>query len=162
MKNTKLPPGWKWMSVESLCVEGAPVRYGILQPGPDVPGGVLYLRPTEIDDDQIHFGTLRRTTPAIANQYRRSSLRPNDIVLSIVGTIGKVAVVPEWLDGGNITQSSARIRPDTSKVLVNYLAYCLRSPLLLEQFGNFEMGTAVRRLNIAHVRALQIPIPPLS
>jgi len=150
------------MSVESLCAEGAPVRYGILQPGPDVPKGVFYLRPTEIDNDQIHPGTLRRTTPAIANQYRRSSLLTNDIILSIVGTIGKVAVVPDWLQGGNITQSSARIRADTSKILVDYLANCLRSPLLVDQFGAVKMGTAVTRLNIAHVRALQIPVPPLA
>ena len=162
MKNGKLPSGWKLMSVESLCAEGAPVRYGILQPGPDVPEGVFYLRPTEIDNDQIHSGTLRRTTPAIANQYRRSSLLTNDIILSIVGTIGKVAVVPDWLEGGNITQSSARIRADTSKILVDYLANCLRSPFLVDQFGAVKMGTAVTRLNIAHVRALQIPVPPLA
>ena len=158
MKNSN---GCEWVSIAELCAKDAPVRYGILQPGPDIPEGVYYVRPKEISDDKIDVSSLRRTTTEIAHQYRRSSLLPNDIILSIVGTIGKVAIVPNELSGANITQSSARIRADTARINVEFLAWCLRSPILTDQFEDFRMGTAVQRLNIDHVRRLRVPLPPL-
>src|SRR5436190_8716006 len=101
---------WPRKSLEAITADGAPILYGILQPGPDTAGGVPYVRPTEIVSDVIDVASIRRTTPEIAAKYKRSLLRSGDIILSIVGTIGKVAIVPPDLEGGNITQSSVRIR----------------------------------------------------
>ena len=137
------------------------ILYGILQPGQHLPGGVPYIRPTEIVEDVIDLSSIRRTTAAIAGKYKRSALKTDDIVLSIVGTIGKVAVVPAELDGGNITQSSVRVRPRPELVSSRYVAWVLRSPVLRRQFDQHRLGTAVPRLNVAHVRALRVPVPPL-
>jgi type I restriction enzyme, S subunit len=158
--NDNLPPGWRWESLERVAVEGAPILYGILQPGPDLPGGVPYVRPTEISEDVIDLPSIRHTTPAIAAKYKRSVLKPDDIILSIVGTIGKVAIVPPDLDGGNITQSSVRIRVRPEVTSSRFIAWALRSPVLTRQYDQHRLGTAVPRLNVAHVRALRVPIPP--
>jgi type I restriction enzyme S subunit len=157
----ELPKGWTWKSLAEIATDGVPILYGILQPGPDTPGGVPYVRPTEIVDDVIDLSSIRRTTPTIAGKYKRSVLKPDDIILSIVGTIGKVAVVPSDLDGGNITQSSVRLRPRSDLVSPRYVAWVLRSPVLRRQFDKHRLGTAVPRLNVAHVRALRVPVPPL-
>ena len=159
--SSELPKGWSWKSLADVAADGAPILYGILQPGPDMPGGIPYVRPTEIVEDVIDLSSIRRTTPAIAGKYKRSLLKADDIILSIVGTIGKVAVVPPDLDGGNITQSSVRVRPRPQVVLPRYVAWVLRSPVLRRQFDKHRLGTAVPRLNVAHVRALRFPVPPL-
>jgi type I restriction enzyme S subunit len=138
------------------------VVYGILQPGPDRPDGIPYVRPTEIQNDIIQVADLRRTSKKIAEKYHRSSLEASDIILSIVGTIGKVAVVPPELIGANITQSSARIRLPREFILPRFGAYALRSPLLVNQFNVARLGTAVPRLNLAHVRDLLLPVAPLG
>ena len=158
----KLPPGWRWETLEDIAADGAKILYGILQPGPDMPNGIPYVRPTEIVEDVIDLSSIRRTTPAIAGKYKRSLLKADDIILSIVGTIGKVAIVPPELDGGNITQSSVRIRTSSEKASPHYIAWVLRSPILRRQFDKHRLGTAVPRLNVAHVRALRIPIAPSS
>src|SRR5438445_8260273 len=85
----QLPDGWRWEPLEKIAADGAPILYGILQPGPDLPGGVPYVRPTEIVEDVIDLSSIRHTTPTIAGKYKRSVLKPDDIILSIVGTIGK-------------------------------------------------------------------------
>lgn len=156
-----MPATWATAKVEDVLQDGSPVVYGILQPGPDTADGVPYIRPSEIDDDVIQVSDLRRTTPAIAAKYKRSAIRPSDVILSIVGTIGKVAIVPEGLDGANITQSSCRLRFDSSILLPHFAAFALRSPLLRRQFDLLRLGTAVPRLNIAHVRELTLPVAPL-
>src|SRR4051794_24230037 len=100
-----LPLGWTWSSLGDLIGEEAPIVYGIIQAGPEVSNGVPYIRPTELVDGGIDIRALKRTSPSIAARYSRSVLRPGDVVLAIVGTIGKLAIVPPALDGANITQS---------------------------------------------------------
>ena len=158
----ELPIGWSIKTIAEISEKDGPVRYGILQPGPHVENGIPYVRPTEIVNDLIPEGSLRRTSTKIASMYSRSVLKPNDVILTIVGTIGKVALVPKWLEGGNVTQSSARIRPDATQCSPEYLAAMLRSPLLRRQFEHYRMGAAVTRLNIADVKTLRIPLPSLS
>ena len=156
-----LPGGWSWISLEDLIGEDAPIVYGIIQAGPEVSNGIPYIRPTELVDGGIDIDSLKRTSPVIASRYSRSVLRAGDVVLAIVGTIGKLAIVPPELEGANITQSSARLRPPHFMPSA-YLAAALRSPQLRAQFDSMEFGVAVRRLNIAHVRALRIPVAPAN
>jgi type I restriction enzyme S subunit len=156
----ELPEGWCWASIDELCPGDAPAVYGIILPGDDIPDGVPYLRPVDMrDDGAVDFSSIKRTTRQIADQYARASLRTGDVVLSIVGTIGKVVVIPPELDGGNITQSSARIRPPSGMESA-YIALALRSPALTRQFDAFRFGNAVQRLNVEHVRSLAIPFAP--
>jgi type I restriction enzyme S subunit len=139
----------------------APITYGILQPGPSVEKGVLYVRPTEIKDGVIDINALRRTTPEIAGRYAKSRLCTGDLLITIVGTIGNIATVPPELDGANITQSSARIRPNAEVVCSGYLFHYLRSTAAIRQYDDNRLGATVPRLNLHHVRDLQIPLPPL-
>jgi type I restriction enzyme, S subunit len=143
-----------------LC--SAPIVYGILQPGPEVPNGVPYVRPTEIQDHQIVLSEVRRTSRSIAADYQRSALEPDDVLFSIVGTIGKTALVPSALAGANITQSAVRVRANRDKAEPRFLQYALRSPDLVRQFDDLRLGTAVPRLNVAQVRTLSIPAPSIE
>ncbi len=156
-----LPRGWTWTTLDQLCEPSAPIIYGILQPGPDVASGVPYVRPTEIQGDVIQLAEIRRTSPEIAVRYARASLREGDVLLSIVGTIGKVAIVPPELNGGNITQSSVRIRSGVGADR-GYLRLMLKSPALTGQYDKHRLGTGVPRLNVAHVRELRCPVAPLN
>lgn len=158
----QLPAGWAWVSVDEVCPVDAPAVYGIILPGDDVPNGVPYIRPIDIrDDGTIDFSSIKRTSREIAIQYSRASLKEGDVVLSIVGTIGKVISVPAALDGGNITQSSVRIRPP-HWLASEYLRLALLSPPLKRQYDSFRFGNAVQRLNVDHVRQLAIPLAPLD
>ncbi len=155
-----LPEGWSWVSAEEIVTKDASILYGILQPGPDVrPNGVPYIRPTEIQDNRIVLSEIRHTTDEIARKYQRSTLKTKDIILSMVGTIGKVAFVPPELEGGNITQSSVRIRVD-DRIDSEYVFHCLRSPVLTKQYDNARLGTAVPRLNVKDIRKLEFPLAP--
>ena len=158
---TGLPDGWERVRFEEMVARDAPIIYGILQPGPEYPAGVKYVRPSEIQDGVIDLKSVRSTSPKIAAQYERSKLAAGDIILSIVGTIGKVALVPNALDGANITQSSCRLRPDRNLTDEGFLQHFLKAPQAVEQYDRKRMGTAVPRLNLADVRQFEIPLPPL-
>lgn len=156
------PMGWHSGALSQVCRDDSPVTYGILQPGPEVEGGVPYVRPSEIKGGRIDIPSIRRTSPEIAARYKKSVISEGDILITIVGTIGHIATVPAELDGGNITQSSARIRVCPLKANKDYVKHFLKSPFARRQYDRHRLGVAVARLNLHHVRDLQLPLPPLD
>lgn len=154
-----LPVPWVVSELQWLCEPGRPITYGILKPGPDHPDGVPYVRVADFPSETINLSTIRRTSPRIAQEYRRSTLRAGDVLLSIRGTFGRVSRVPRDLDGGNITQDTARLTVDAS-INAEYLALYLMCPSAQDRMRRAAKGVAVRGVNIGDVRALQVAVPP--
>ncbi len=155
------PDGWALLTLRDLVRPDRPITYGILKPGPDIQVGVQYVRVADFPDERLDLTTIRKTSPKIDEEFRRSRLRRGDLLLSIRGTVGRVIVVPDGLDGANITQDSARlsIQPSVNR---DYVLWCLRSELAQTRMKGAIKGVAVRGINIGDVRALQVPIPSPS
>jgi type I restriction enzyme S subunit len=161
LEQSDVPETWKIAELMWLCEPGRPITYGILKPGPDVANGVPYVRVADFPSGEINLSTVRRTSPTIAAQYRRSSLLPGDVLLSIRGTAGRVCCVPRELAGANITQDTARVTVH-KELSAHYMATYLRSPSAQRRMQLAMKGVAVRGVNIGDVRALQIAVPPAA
>lgn len=157
----KPPNGWTIASLEQLTSPNRVICYGILMPKEHVIDGIPYVKVRDIQPDGINVDSLARTSPLIAAQYSRSSLRSGDILLAIRGTFGRVAEVPPELDGGNITQDTARLALSGS-VNRHYVALFLRSDLAQGYFKSVARGIAVRGVNIGDVRPCPILLPQLA
>src|SRR5262249_11474607 len=105
------PGTWSPRPVSSCVDPARPITYGIVQAGPDVRGGIPYLRTVDLKDNGLTIGSLLRTSRVIADEYRRSVIRAGDVVCGIRATVGKFQVVPEELDGINISRGVARLAP---------------------------------------------------
>jgi len=141
--------------LNDLVLVDAPICYGILMPGKHVPDGVPVVKVRDYERHQIDSSVLLRTSEEIDRQYARSRLRGGDILVSIRGTTGRVAVAPDGLGGANITQDSARVRvPPEHR---QYVYHMLRSPFVQRQIESHTIGQAVQGINIASVRKLEIP-----
>ena len=152
---------WPSASLASLTDPERPIRYGILMPKEHVEDGVLYVRVKDYPRDVIELEGLRRTSPEIAYKYRRATLKAGDVLLAIRGTYGRVAIAPLELDGGNITQDTARIAP-LDMLDATYLAAYLRSEPAQRHFRRVARGVAVKGVNIGDLRTMPIPVPPLD
>jgi type I restriction enzyme S subunit len=157
----ELPEGWCWASAEEVVASGADIVYGIVQPGPPLEKGIPYVRGTDIQGEKILVDQLWRTSESIAADYSRSTIRAGDVLLCIIRHL-KVAVVPPALDGGNLSRTTARLRPSLV-VRTAYLADVLRSPLCqLWLKSNYRGGTSMPKVNIADVLRLPIAVAPLA
>ena len=152
---------WPTRPLAEVVDPERPIRYGILMPKEDVADGVLYVRVRDFPRGTILIDELRRTSHEIAHKYRRSSLRPGDVLVSIRGTFGRVAIVPPELDGANITQDTARVAliPDVNR---DYVVAYLRSEAAQRFFRSVARGVAVRGVNLGDLRETPVPIPPLD
>jgi len=157
----KLPAGWCVASLEQLTSAVRPICYGILMPKENLTDGVLFVKVKDMKGDKIDIASLHRTSPEIAAKYVRASLRTGDLLLAIRGTYGRVAEVPKELDGGNITQDTARLDV-TSLVSRRYVATYLRNPDCQTYFKRVARGVAVKGVNIGDVRPTPVPLPPLA
>lgn len=135
-----------------------PVTYGILMPGPHQADGVRYVRVVDMKDGGIDVSRVRRTTIAISESYRRSLLKPGDLLLSIRGHVGRLAVVPPELDGANITQDTARLAIRGASVV--FVRECLRTSGFLQWMARHTKGVAVQGINLTDVKLMPIPVPP--
>ena len=110
------------VTLETACHE--PITYGIVQAGGHVPGGVPYVRVSDMTSQEfLHPDTPPRTSPEIASRYRRSSCSPGDLIFALRGPIGLTRVVPDELDDVNLTQGTARLSPDPSVLSTSFLRW---------------------------------------
>lgn len=151
---------WKTQSLAELVDEARPISYGILMPGPDVADGVRYVRVVDMQAGGINLSGIRRTSPDISQDYRRSLLRPGDLLLSIRGHVGRLAIVPDALNGANITQDSARIALNGAHPV--FVRECLRHPSFQRWMERHTKGMAVKGINLGDVKLMPIILPPES
>lgn len=134
-----------------------PITYGILKPGPHIPDGVPYIRVADMQNHGVEISGVRRTTAEIAAEYRRSTLRSGDLLMSIRGHVGRLAFVPEALDGANITQDSARLAVHDPDAAV-YLRAVMEAPSVQHWMARRTKGAAVKGINLGDLKELPVPV----
>ena len=150
---------WPIEELRSVVREGTLVTYGIVQAGPEVPGGVPYIRTGDLVDGEIKVDGLRRTAASVAAKFERSTVVEGDIVMSIRATVGTTALVTRELSGANLTQGTARISPG-NRVRPRYLLEYLRSDEVQSWIGRQIKGATFLEITLGRLRELRVMLPP--
>jgi type I restriction enzyme S subunit len=129
-------------------------------PGENFSNGIPYVRVVDMQNGSISSETTRRTMPEISARYNRSFLQANDVLISIRGHVGRLAIVPAALQGANITQDTARIAVSGLHPL--FVCEALRTPSAQSWMAQRTKGVAVRGLNSGDLKDLPIIVPPVE
>jgi type I restriction enzyme S subunit len=152
-----LPQGWSYVPLEQLAQKNS-VTYGVVQPGTHVDHGVPIVRVNNFKEGRVELSELMRIEPEIESKYGRTRLQGGEVLLTVVGSVGQVAVVSEALKGFNVARAVAVIHPQD--VDPNWLALCLRSPLSQHLLGSRANTTVQTTINLKDLRALPVPMAP--
>ncbi len=112
MSQYVLPKIWPNLSLGELTERTRPICYGVLKPGISDENGVPLIRVTDISGNYFDDSKLLRISPSLDEEFRRSRLKGGEILISIQGTIGRVAVCSPQFAGANISRTIAVVRPD--------------------------------------------------
>lgn len=94
---------------------------------------------------------------------KRSQLQENDILFSIAGALGRVAIVNKNVLPANTNQALAIIRLfDKNTNFLRYIYHYFHSELIINQINKFKGGVAQQNLSLKQLSDLEILIPPLS
>ncbi|PWB37068.1 MULTISPECIES: restriction endonuclease subunit S [Pseudomonas] len=153
-----LPQGWSYVPLEQLAQKNS-VTYGVVQPGTHVEHGVPIVRVNNFKEGRVELSDLMRIDPEIEKKYGRTRLQGGEVLLTVVGSVGQVAVVSEAHKGFNVARAVAVIHPQ-QQVDPNWLALCLRSPLSQHLLGSRANTTVQTTINLKDLRALPVPMAP--
>ena len=94
---------------------------------------------------------------------KRSQLKENDILFSIAGAIGRVAIVKKDILPANTNQALAIIRLKNSEDYdIKYITYILRSSDTARQFLSLKRGVAQVNLSLQDIKNLKIDLPSID
>lgn len=93
---------------------------------------------------------------------KRSQLRCNDLLFSIAGAIGRVAIVDDSILPANTNQALAIIRIPKGIINYNYLYYFLKSEAIIKQYSRKKQGVAQINLSLKDISDLMLSVPSLS
>lgn len=143
-----------------VLAAGRKIAYGVLVPGPDAPGGVPLVRVGDLNGD-LSPNSLKRIAPEISSRFPRTLLQGNEVLLSVVGTIGRVVVAPIELAGCNVARAVA-VLPFNREVEPHFAAGFLQLPTTKRMLEGAAHEVARKTLNLEDVRQVRIPLPPMS
>ena len=95
-------------------------------------------------------------------KLKRSKLRTGDILFSIAGAIGRVAVVTEEMLPANTNQALAIIRVTRDDIYLPYIKLILTSQIVKAQFERKKQGVAQLNISLKDINELGIPLPEKS
>ena len=121
----------------------------------------LMLSSKNINDDEITTTAPRFLTDEQFDiENKRTNVLSGDLLMTIVGTVGRVAVVPEMLAGICLQRSVAVIKPNPTIINNRYLMYQLQS---MRKFLESEArGVAQKGIYLKQVGDLSVITPPLD
>lgn len=91
-------------------------------------------------------------------EARRTRTEVGDVLLTITGSrIGRVAALGPEEAGSYVSQHVAILRPETSKVIPEFLSYFLSSNAGQQQISKWQYGQTKPGLNFEQIRSFEIP-----
>jgi len=95
-------------------------------------------------------------------QLKSCEVTDGDILLSLVGTAGKLLVIPPNAQKGIINPRLLRFRFDKTKVNSDYFRYFFESDYIQNYLSSAAQGGTMAVLNAGMLKSLQIPLPKIK
>jgi len=132
--------------------------YGVLVPSFE-DSGVPFVRVGDILGVGHGMAPERCIGEDQSHEYRRTVLQTNDVLVSVVGSLGHSAVVPRSLEGANVARAVCVLRP-RSDVPAVVLAEFVKTRLYQDQ-ALLATGTdtAQPTLNMGDLAKFKVPLP---
>lgn len=133
------------------------ICYGIVQPGQSVTDGIPVIKVNNLISGLKSLSELDTTTRENEAKYIRTRLHGGELIISVVGTIGKTAIVPKSFAGCNLVRATALIDIEDA-LLSKWVKYYIDSPYG-QSYIEQNLNTTVQpTLNIRSLEKMSIPL----
>ena len=150
---------WRRVSLKEVCNK---ITDGSHNPPKRVEiSDYLMLSSKNIFDDTIILDSPRFLTESdFKAEDRRTQVEVGDVLLTCVGTIGRVAVVNEGLPKFTLQRSVAVLKNKRDVIDSRFLMFSLQN--ILDELTENARGVAQKGLYLGQIQSLEIPIPTLN
>lgn len=144
----------EWKELQTLVKRK--IGYGIVQPGPSVQRGVPIIKVNNIISGLYDTEYLDKTTVENDAKYQRTKLKGGELIVTVVGTCGKTAIVPPHFAGCNLVRATCLIDIE-DETICRWIKYYIDSPQG-QAYINRNLNTTVQAtLNVKNLNEMPIP-----
>lgn len=156
-KPYSLPPGWRWVRLGNISTK---LTDGSHNPPRDAGSGIPMLSSQNVANEQIDFNNPSRyvSQKDFDLENKRTAIEAGDVLLTIVASLGRSAVVPEDAPKFVLQRSVAVVRTD---IVPHFLCKLFLSPICTDYYDAHAKGTAQRGIYLGKLGEMPIPLPPL-
>lgn len=154
------PDNWRWYSISDLTTK---LVDGDHNPPKEADFNSEYKMLSAVNIDKNRITNLENarslTKENFKNSEKRTSLSVGDILLTIVGTIGRSCVYTDASHKYSFQRSVSVITPIIDSY---YLKYYFDSPYIQNLMNKNAKGTAQKGFYLNQLKTLLVPLPPLE
>jgi type I restriction enzyme S subunit len=159
------PNGWETQKLEDVCagedvVKAGPFGSSLKKESYSNSGIRIY------GQEQVIAGDFTVGNYYISKEmfedFTAYEVRPGDVLISLVGTFGKVVVVPEGIERGIINPRLLKVSPLRDRVAPVFLAALIEHPTTQLELLRMSHGGTMGILNATLLREMRVIVPPLA
>lgn len=161
----EIPSSWEWCNIYSLSTmvsKGTTPRGGNVAYLSD---GVGFLRAENIRGfGKLDLSSLKYIDEETHNDFlKRSILMPNDLLITIAGSLGRTAIVTEEALPLNTNQAVCFVRFVKGDIdMLKFISYALTASVIQNILLEKGKTTAIPNLTLEIIGNAAVPLPPLS
>ncbi|UCH96120.1 MAG: restriction endonuclease subunit S [Candidatus Aminicenantes bacterium] len=159
---------WQFIKIEDLAKPGTnTMRTGPF--GSDllhsefVDEGIFVVGIDNAVNNRFSWAKKRFITKKKYKKLKRYTLYPGDVLVTIMGTLGKSAVVPDDIPLSINSKHLAALTLNKQKANPYFISYSIYSdPYILHQIKKNTRGAIMEGLNLRIIKKLKLKLPPLN
>jgi len=156
-----MPNNWKTYKLGNIStINGGkrmPKGHNLVEYQTDHP----YIRVRDMNKRTINKSDLLFVPDSVFEKISKYTVAKNDIIISVVGTIGNIAMIDDNISGANLTENCNKISK-LKNLDFTYLYYFLISNIGQSEIAKGVVGSTQPKLPLYSVRDIEINIPPLQ
>lgn len=162
--NTTEVKKWPNVTIADISVDMRTGPFGsVLHHNEFVDKGVFVLGIDNAVENRFSYNRMRYITEEKYQQLKRYTVKPGDVIITIMGTVGRSAVIPDDMPRAINTKHLACLTIDKEQALPDFVCCAFQiHPGIREQLTGQAKGAIMDGLNLTIIKKLQFNLPPLS
>ena len=155
---------WKEVTIAEVCIDMRTGPFGSsLHHDEFVDKGVFVLGIDNAVENTFSYNRMRYITEEKYEKLKRYTVYPGDVIITIMGTVGKAVVIPKNMPKAINTKHLACLTPNTEIVDSYFLVNAFQiHPLIRHQLESQCKGAIMDGLNLTIIKGLKFKLPPIK
>jgi type I restriction enzyme, S subunit len=167
-KYEEIPLDWDFVALENLVPnEKSAIRMGPF--GSSLKkhelietDGIKTLWIENIINNILSWDYRRYITKEKYEELKGFTVKPDDIVITMMGTLGRAAIIPEDIGIAIISSHLLKITLTKEKCLPQYLYYYILSKFVAQQLVRESRGLVMEGLDTGIIKSILVKLPPIQ